>query len=390
MTEGVFPRAVGASEDYTARVAQELAIYADEDGVPGLPPIYEYWSSRYVQPRLKAVGLCSLEALWAEPVIAVCSAQDDIVHVASVGSGNGELEVALARTAAEAGCRNLRLSCVELNPAMLDRTAARARHAGVDDLIELVEADFNTWTPDGQLDVAIASHSLHHVVSLEHLLDGLLRALRSRDGVFVINDMIGRNGHQRWPEAFEFLQAIWACTPQRYRWNHQLGRHEERYEDWDCSAYGFEGIRSQDILPLLLERFHPEKFVVFGNLIDPFIDRGFGPNLDPERGEDRFFIDAVAQLDDAAIDLGVLTPTHLVGSFRTRNVDTMFVGPRSPQASLRQPDRQPSHTSGSAADGSRLKQCPVVAPSLDAAAVTAQPPSANKSRIRAIVRRWLR
>jgi hypothetical protein len=51
----------------------------------------------------------------------------------------------------------------------------------------------------------------------------------------------------------------------------------------------FEGIRSQDILPLLLEYFHFEVFIPYGNVIDPFIDRTFGPNFDSSREWDRDF-----------------------------------------------------------------------------------------------------
>ena len=42
----------------------------------------------------------------------------------------------------------------------------------------------------------------------------------------------------------------------------------------------FEGIRAQDILPLLVERFTFDEFIGFGNVIDPFVDRSFGPNFD--------------------------------------------------------------------------------------------------------------
>ena len=40
------------------------------------------------------------------------------------------------------------------------------------------------------------------------------------------------------------------------------------------------------------------------NVIDPFVDRVHGRNVEPENPEDRHFIDLVAQLDDAALDLG--------------------------------------------------------------------------------------
>ncbi len=87
---------------------------------------------------------------------------------------------------------------------------------------------------------------------------------------------------------------------------------ETDYPDWDCSVEGFEGIRSQDILPLLLDRFHFEFFYAFANVIDPFIDRGFGPNFDPEAEWDRAFIDRAHACDESGISSGALKPTHML------------------------------------------------------------------------------
>ena len=87
--------------------------------------------------------------------------------------------------------------------------------------------------------------------------------------------------------------------PSRYKYNHQLKRFEELYENWDCSKEGFEGIRAQDILPLLLQTFRFEAFVAFGNLPDVFVDRGFGHNLDPTSQEDVDFVDRIGALKGA-------------------------------------------------------------------------------------------
>ena len=81
----------------------------------------------------------------------------------------------------------------------------------------------------------------------------------------------------RWPEALGIVEAISANAPDRYKYNHQLKRYEERLDNWDCSEEGFEGVRAQDILPLLVKRFAFRKFLAFGNLTDLFIDRSFGP-----------------------------------------------------------------------------------------------------------------
>jgi hypothetical protein len=86
--------------------------------------------------------------------------------------------------------------------------------------------------------------------------------------------------------------------------------------NWDCSKSGFEGIRAQDILPLLLERFDFSHFLGFGGMIDPFIDRGYGHNLRVEKPEDLAFIDFVEALNDLLLDSGAITPTMAFGVAR--------------------------------------------------------------------------
>src|SRR5262249_55515944 len=134
------------------------------------------------------------------------------------------------------------------------------------------------------------------------------------DGYFLTSDMIGRNGHMRWPEALAFVHAFWGLLDDHYKFNHPLKRFEPVYENLDCSASGFEGIRAQDILPLLLEKFHFDLFVGFGNLVDLFIDRCFGHNFDPNKPADLAFMDVIAQVDELLLEAGYLKPTHILAA----------------------------------------------------------------------------
>jgi hypothetical protein len=90
---------------------------------------------------------------------------------------------------------------------------------------------------------------------------------------------------------------------------------EKKYDNWDCSKEGFEGIRAQDVLPLLLQRFQSEKFIGFGSAIDIFIDRCFGHNFNRESEWDRDLIDRVHSEDEAGLKSGKLTPTHMMAVF---------------------------------------------------------------------------
>ncbi len=327
-------------EDYRARLTEEVDRFSDVEVVHDLPPIHGYWAIKFCLPLFEELGYSSLDGFFDDHVADVCERRaPEPARLVSLGAGNGDIELDIARRLRERGIHNLELVLLELNETMLARAHAEAAERGIGDRVSGVAADLNTWEADGEADVYFASHSLHHVVELEHLFDEVKRSLRP-NGVLLVNDMIGRNGHQRWPEAADFVNRIWSRLPERYRYNAIHKRVDPVYPDVDNSTEGFEGIRAEDILSLLLERFHPDAFVTFMNVIDPFVDRIHGRNIDPESADDRHFIDLVAQLDDAALDLGLVTPTHLVGSFRTQPCEARYPRGRSPQLVLR--DEPPS------------------------------------------------
>jgi hypothetical protein len=220
---------------------------------------------------------------------------------------------------------------------MIARGKALAVAEGVADHLTFARGDLARWAVDRPFAICLANHSLHHIRELESLLGRVRRAIGS-EGVFLVNDMIGRNGHLRWPEVRVLVEEIWRRMPDRYKFNHQLARFEAEFEDWDCSQEGNEGVRAQDILPLLMERFHFEVFVPFASLIDVFIDRSFGHNFDPDRPEDRRFIDEVARLDQEKLDAGEIKPTHLLAALRAVPVERPVVHRHhTPEFCLRRP-----------------------------------------------------
>lgn len=327
-----------SDDTYSSRVNTELELYSDPDRLPGLPPICFVWSERYLLPLIQEVGFPGLDELFDEHVAEQCARRfPESARLVSLGAGAGETEIGIAVRLAQRGIENLDITLLELSPQLIEQALADAQQRGIGDRVNGVAIDLNGWHPDGAADVFFANHSLHHIVELENVFDGVTESLHA-EGVLLVNDMIGRNGHVRWPEAGDLVRRIWHVAPERYRFNHFEKHIDDVYPDIDCSAHYFEGVRAQDILPLLLERFHPDVYVTFANIIDPFIDRIYGPNFDIEDPDDVAFIRSVASLDDAAVDLGLVTPTHLIGSFRTYPVPCRYPRGRSPERTLRVPE----------------------------------------------------
>ncbi|MCI1729356.1 MAG: class I SAM-dependent methyltransferase [Chiayiivirga sp.] len=324
---------------YAERIARENAIFADQVDVHALPEIFHYWSNRYLLPMELEFGARHPEDFLSKYLFE--SAQRTGAarpRFVSLGSGNCDAEVRIGQDLVARGLTDFTLECLDINEAMLERGRVLAREAGLEGRVVPLQADFNRWQPQGRFDGVMANQSLHHVLNLEGLFDAVRASLKP-DAWFVVSDMIGRNGHQRWPEALAIVREFWRELPESYRYNRQLDRREPEFLDWDCAVEGFEGVRAQDIVPLLLERFGFEVFLAFGNVIDPFIDRGFGHHFDPQRDWDREFIDRVHARDEAELQAGNITPTHMLAVLTLdRNAVCRHRPGITPQRSVRRAD----------------------------------------------------
>jgi SAM-dependent methyltransferase len=315
-------RTKAPAKAYDERVRAELDFYTATEQVHDLPPIAHYWSNKHLVPVLQQFGFSNSIEMFRTYIAGVCRrAPDQVCYTLSVGCGDSASEINVAQWLIENGIRNFAFECLDINADVLERGKRAAAQKGFGGRFTFTAFDVNSWRPAREYNVILAVQSLHHFLELELLFDKIHAALRP-DGFFLTDDMIGRNGHQRWPEALEFVNRFWREMPQQYTWNHSLKRFERLYENFDCSQDSFEGIRAEDILPLLVKKFHFDLFVGFGNVIDIFVDRSFGPNFDPERAWDRDFIDRVHALDVEQIENGTLKPTHMYAALTRRAPDS--------------------------------------------------------------------
>jgi SAM-dependent methyltransferase len=331
-------------DEYARKVEQQLEQYADGFDLHGLPAAYFYWSENFLRPGLNDVfGPIDLNDFYALPFIEGAQGKPRPRYL-SIGCGDGTNEIALANRLIERGLNDFEFVCADLSASLLERFET-ALNKDLRKFFTLACVDLNGMDAEiaGCFDGVMASHSLHHLVELERVFGWVKRVLRPRC-VFAINDMIGRNGHMRWPEAAVFIQMLWPILSERQRYHAQLKRLYVEFEDWDCSSSGFEGVRAQDILPLLVETFSPRKFFAGGGVVDPFIDRGFGFGFDMTQEQDRKLLHFICQLNDALLDNGQITPTLMLAHFYCEAGEERYFRGRSAAASIRDPKRTPPWT----------------------------------------------
>ena len=328
--------------NYSHRLKAEAEFYSGCQDANQLPEIYGYWSNKHLRPQLERFGFSHPEAMCSHYFAKSYRASTrPRRNFASIGAGNCETEVRLAEDLIRRGHCEFIIECVELNAKLLQQGLEFAKRKGVAEHIVTVCSDFNSWTPKTTYDGVFANNSLHHVLNLEGLL-GAIKASLEPTGNFVTSDMIGRNGHMRWPEALEIVHEYWRELPKQYTYNHLLKRYESEYENWDCSVDCFEGIRAQDILRLLIDCFEFDLFIPFANIIDPFIDRTFGPNFHCNVAFDTAFIDRVNARDYAEIMRGAIKPTHILAAMRTGPPGpTLLIEGLTPKFCIRLPEKRP-------------------------------------------------
>jgi len=301
-----------ANVGHDERIKAQIKQYEKTENMHGqLEDIFRYWQEKYFKPRFSEVCRANnhLEFYWKAMAERIHTT--GLRDLISFGCGDAQVEVGVASGLKKSGIDNFRFHCVELSPIQIERAKGAVEKAGLADNFVFVEADFNKWESNGQIfAAAMCHHALHHVQDLEHLIGAIRRALHP-SGAFISIDVVGRNGHMRWPEALKVIEHIWRFLPDEKKYHHILKTVDTVFQNRDCSTQGFEGICSQDILPLLVKNFRFESFLCFGNLIDIFTSRGFGANFDPQDEHDRAFIDFIEFLNELLIDLGYLKPTRM-------------------------------------------------------------------------------
>lgn len=206
------------------------------------------------------------------------------VRILSLCSGAAGIE---RRLIADAGCP-VEITLFDLNENLM-RTAAAvlssvAKTTGVVGDVNIILAEqFGNLT----FDVAMFVSGLHHVVEIEHVLQRVIELLVPNGEFWIMGEAIGRNGNQLWPEALDAANRIFSSLPERFRRNAFTRKVDSAVPETDFSANSFEGIRSEEIEPLLSRYFDPVEIwrrnCFLWRLVNPVYFRNYDLNSEEDR-----------------------------------------------------------------------------------------------------------
>jgi len=178
--------------------------------------------------------------------------QKDKIKVLSLCSGAARIEAGFSAASPD----NIEWSLLDINTDLLNTAASQFPESTK---LDLIEADANNLVYSGEKwDVILCVSALHHLIELEKVIKFISKSLNDDGEFWSIGEYVGRNGNRLWPDARYAADTFFAELPKKYRLNAHSGKIDQSIPDNDYSVGCFEGIRSEDIEPLLDRWLQPE------------------------------------------------------------------------------------------------------------------------------------
>lgn len=165
---------------------------------------------------------------------------------------------------------------------------------------------------DGAYDLALAMHSLHHLIDLEGALGRVARALRP-GGLFVSEDYVGPRFLQFPAPARRLMQELFEELPERLRLAPDGGSVLRRLyfpDRWAVQRSSpFEAIRADRILPLVEQYFEIEHLSQMGGALPLMLLNPVIHNFDPADEEANAWLRRIMAQDETLTREGRLPNT---------------------------------------------------------------------------------
>ncbi|HEX7155549.1 MAG TPA: class I SAM-dependent methyltransferase [Thermoanaerobaculia bacterium] len=170
-------------------------------------------------------------------------------------------------------------------------------------------ADVNTAIlPPKTYDLIYSSHSLHHFLALEHVMEQVHEAL-TPEGLFILEEFVGPTQFQWTDRQIELVKTLMAMLPddlKMLRWG-AVKPYEGRPTVADVvAASPFESIRSAEIVPLFRRYFRVVELRNLGGTLQHLLYNGIVHNFTLDRKDASAYVQAIIDVEDALVDAGML------------------------------------------------------------------------------------
>ncbi len=275
----VFPRS--AQSDAMATASQHWAAQAQALRDPSRPSSWAE-SPTVVREYINKSVSGNAEQGWLEAV-ARRYYPTPVARCLSLGCGGGGLERHGLQLEI---CQQF--DAYDVSQGALDVAIEEAEKAGLVHQINYQVANLNDLQlPAATYDGVFASQSVHHIAALEHYMEQVAATLKP-GGFFIMNEFVGANQFQWTDRQLELANELLLSIPEQYRCcirEEGLKQQVERPTIEAMNAYDpTEAIRSEDIIPVLLQYFDLVEQRDFGGTLLHLVLDNIAGNL--EQAED--------------------------------------------------------------------------------------------------------
>ncbi|MDZ7762776.1 MAG: methyltransferase domain-containing protein [Desulfovermiculus sp.] len=294
--------------DYDRLIAEEKEHYSEieiterlTEGGKHAHPAWEHYWHRVSRDITREAGVYGKLVEYIQSIAPA----DQTIRILSLGSGYCGHELMIA----EQFSQDYEIECVDINENLFHQARQKATDKGLHLAFGVEDLNFIQIKPQNY-DFIFAHAVLHHIINLEHLYAQIAQGLTDI-GLFHLIEVAGENRRLLWPENQNMVNGLLDLCPKDV-----VGQHRIHVSG---GGEGMEGVRQEDILPLLKERFSPE----FEHLHGAFmryvcLDENLAPLLNPERAQSKKYLDFLIDCDQSCVRRGLLKPLEIWGVYRPR------------------------------------------------------------------------
>jgi SAM-dependent methyltransferase len=227
------------------------------------------------------------------------------LRILSLASGYCGHELLLAQ---DLSC-DYQLTCTDINGDLFAEARSRAQENGLS--VDFQEADLNFMEIENDsFDMIFAHAAIHHVINLEQLFSRIREGLAPQ-GIFHMVEVVGENRRLIWDRNEKLANALLDTLPENLTDGIRLAvPYDEE---------GMEGIRQEDILPVLHSSFSPLFEYRHGAFMRFLCTHGeLGKKLNPGDPRARRYLDFLIETDRSAVRNGVLQGLEVWGVYEPK------------------------------------------------------------------------
>jgi len=248
----------------------------------------------------------SRESYWVEWMRDQFFPGGDAGDALSLGCGAGHLD----RILKQRGFRFRSFSGIDISEEAIDRARVLAEEADLAPTIRYAAADLNQITlPRRSFDFIYFFQSLHHIESLEHVLDQCRQALRP-GGLLLVNEFVGPSRFQWTSRQIEMANQIIKLLPEDLRRDLQNGGVKTEIERPSVQHMvkhdPSEAVRSGEIEGLVKACFDVVGEWNWGGTLNHLVFQNIAANFNQENACHRSIIDLLIHHENVLIREGLL------------------------------------------------------------------------------------